>query len=52
MAQPAPFETLGVFYLGRVYDADRGAATDELVLYDSRDLTTHGVLGRFWVASG
>jgi hypothetical protein len=37
------FEKLGVFYLGRVFDAEAGKGTDDLVLYDSRDLTTHAV---------
>lgn len=37
------YEKLGVFYLGRTFDLDAGAATDELVLYDSRDLVTHAV---------
>ncbi|MEJ1966190.1 MAG: ATP-binding protein [Gammaproteobacteria bacterium] len=37
------YEKLGVFYLGREFDAARGAATDDLLLYDSRDLTTHAV---------
>ena len=38
------FEKLGAFYLGRVFDLDKGRPTDELVLYDSRDLTTHAVI--------
>ena len=37
------YEKLGVFYLGREFDAARGSATDNLLLYDSRDLTTHAV---------
>ncbi len=37
------FEKLGVFYLGRMRDAT-GAARDDLLLYDSRDLVTHGVI--------
>jgi hypothetical protein len=37
------YEKLGVFYLGREYDAAQAALRDELVLYDSRDLTTHAV---------
>jgi hypothetical protein len=42
---PAPlpaYEKLGAFYLGRAYDLDQGRR-DDLVLYDSRDLTTHAV---------
>src|SRR5688572_7700663 len=35
------YEKLGVFYLGREYDPASKQPTDELVLYDSRDLTTH-----------
>jgi DNA helicase HerA-like ATPase len=38
------FEKLGAFYLGRVFDLDKGKPKDELVLYDSRDLTTHAVI--------
>jgi hypothetical protein len=37
------YEKLGVFYLGREYDAARGALLDDLILYDSKDLTTHAV---------
>jgi hypothetical protein len=33
------FEKLGVFYLGR-----RSGSSSELILYDSKDLTTHGVI--------
>jgi hypothetical protein len=36
-------DQLGSFYLGRRYDLAAGAATDEPVLYDARDLTTHAV---------
>jgi hypothetical protein len=42
MSVPA-YEKLGVFYLGKTYDPTAGAATDELLLYDAKDLTTHGV---------
>jgi hypothetical protein len=38
------YEKLGVFYLGRRYDMGAGALADELVLYDSKDLTTHAVI--------
>jgi hypothetical protein len=38
------YEKLGVFYLGRRFDMDSGRLTDELVLYDSKDLTTHAVI--------
>jgi hypothetical protein len=37
------YEKLGAFYLGREYDLARGSATDALLLYDSKDLTTHAV---------
>ena len=37
------FEKLGSFYLGKVYDAEQAHATDNLLLYDSKDLTTHAV---------
>ncbi|HZN33138.1 MAG TPA: DUF87 domain-containing protein, partial [Pirellulaceae bacterium] len=37
------FERLGVFYLGKQYDLAAGKPQDELVLYDSKDLTTHAV---------
>ena len=37
------FEKLGVFYLGRVVDPQTGKASDEPLLYDSKDLVTHAV---------
>jgi hypothetical protein len=37
------YEKLGLFYLGKRQDLAAGQTTDELVLYDSRDLLTHGV---------
>jgi hypothetical protein len=37
------YEKLGAFYLGRELDPASGALKDDLVLYDSRDLTTHAV---------
>jgi hypothetical protein len=40
------FEKLGVFYLGRRYDLATRARQDDLVLYDSKDLVTHGVCVR------
>ena len=39
----ADYEKLGAFYLGREFDAASGKLRDELVLYDSKDLTTHAV---------
>ncbi len=41
--QAQDFEKLGVFYLGRRYDAATRTVTDELVLYDSKDLVTHAL---------
>lgn len=38
------FEKLGAFYIGKRVDTNSGKTTDELVLYDSRDLTTHAVI--------
>src|SRR3954454_21674257 len=37
------FEKLGVFYLGKAFDLRAGRTTDELILYDSKDLVTHAV---------
>ncbi len=37
------FEQLGAFYLGREYDLSRSEKLDRLVMYDSRDMVTHGV---------
>ncbi len=38
------YEKLGSFYLGRRWDPRAGQLQDELVLYDSPDLTTHAVI--------
>ena len=38
------FEKLGAFYLGKRYDGEAGKLTEDLVLYDSKDLTTHAVI--------
>ena len=38
------FEKLGVFYLGREYDLETRSTGDRPLLYDSRDLVTHGVI--------
>jgi hypothetical protein len=38
------FESLGTFYLGRRYDLGAKALAADPVLYDSRDLVTHGVI--------
>ena len=37
------YEKLGAFYLGREYDLETKSADGGLVLYDSKDLVTHGV---------
>ena len=37
------FEKLGVFYLGREFDSKTNQPTDNLVLYDSKDLVTHAL---------
>jgi hypothetical protein len=38
------YEKLGVFYLGRTFDVDSGRLQEDLLLYDSKDLTTHAVI--------
>ena len=38
------YEKLGTFYLGREYDMVTRKRRDDLLLYDSKDLTTHGVI--------
>jgi hypothetical protein len=38
------FEKLGVFYLGKLYDLASSKRGDDLVLYDSKDLTTHAMI--------
>jgi hypothetical protein len=37
------FEKLGVFYLGKEYDLEEKKLKENLLLYDSKDLTTHAV---------
>ncbi|MBP7402426.1 MAG: ATP-binding protein [Clostridia bacterium] len=37
------YEKLGAFYLGRPYDFDAGKPGSGSLLYDAKDLTTHGV---------
>jgi Helicase HerA, central domain len=37
-------ETNGKFYLGRIFDAAQGKATDQPLLYEPSDLTTHAVV--------
>jgi DNA helicase HerA-like ATPase len=38
------FEKLGVFYLGREYSLAEKKLSDNMLLYDSRDLVTHAVV--------
>lgn len=38
------FEKLGAFYLGKRFDESKDEMTDDLVLYDSKDLNTHAVI--------
>ncbi len=38
------FEKLGAFYLGKRYDLATRTRSDDLVLYDAKDLTTHAVI--------
>ncbi len=37
------FEKLGQFYMGKKYNLAAGRLEEDLVMYDSRDLVTHGV---------
>ena len=37
------FEKLGLFYLGKKLTADRKNLSDDYLLYDSKDLSTHAV---------
>lgn len=38
------YEKLGSFYLGKTFDLASGSRGDAPILYDSKDLTTHGVI--------
>ncbi len=38
------YEKLGAFYLGKQRDLASGTTTDHLILYDAKDLTTHGMV--------
>ncbi len=38
------FEKLGAFYIGKRVDEESHKQTEELILYDSKDLTTHAVI--------
>ena len=37
------YEKLGAFYLGKLIDSADNSITEQLLLYDSKDLTTHAV---------
>lgn len=37
------FEKIGAFYLGRTFGREKAVESGELLLYDSKDLTTHAV---------
>ena len=37
------YEKLGQFYLGKQFDLETRRPTDDLLLYDAKDLTTHAV---------
>ncbi len=39
-----PLDTKGKFYLGRMYDSQAGQVTDQPLLYEPADLTTHAVV--------
>jgi hypothetical protein len=42
--EPTPdFEKLGLFYLGKTYDLKHRKVTSDLLLYESKHLTTHAV---------
>lgn len=36
-------EKLGVFYLGKIFDPKKRKPTDEALMYDAKDLTTHAM---------
>lgn len=41
---PEQYEKLGAFYMGREYDTESKTMTEDLVMYDSKHLVTHGVV--------
>ena len=45
MTSPSPeiFDKLASFYLGRHYDLSTGQMTDDLLMYDAKDLCTHAM---------
>lgn len=44
MNSPEEYERLGSFYLGREMDASGSIPDGDMLLYDSKDLVTHGVV--------
>jgi hypothetical protein len=38
------YEKLGSFYLGKKFELEAGRLSDELLLYDAKDLTTHAMV--------
>jgi hypothetical protein len=40
---PEVFEKIASFYLGRHFDLDRGQLTEDLLMYDAKDLCTHAM---------
>ena len=38
------YEKMGAFYVGKKYDLETTELQDDVVLYDSKDLTTHAVI--------
>src|SRR5262245_15204758 len=44
MAALPDYEKLGVFYLGREYDPDTKKPMDDLILFPSKNLVTHGLV--------
>ena len=38
------YQKLGSFYLGKEYDIEKRKVADDLLLYNSKDLVTHGVV--------
>src|SRR5438552_2865866 len=44
MAALPDYEKLGVFYLGKKYDQKTKKPTDEMILFPSKNLVTHGLV--------
>lgn len=42
--QVGGYEKIGSFYLGKEADTEKRKVTDDFLLYDSKDLVTHGVV--------